>query len=127
MTGKDPNASSRKRKKEGRTSVQLSSVSKEDALAKIGGRNSSLDLFHALGKVLYAKREDQTMMKGSAGRPALLFNPEEVLDSAPISNDAFICFLHQNYLNFFSQMDDIAQAMEYFDLGDNFSNEWTVC
>ena len=27
-------------------------------MAKIGGRDPNLDLFHAMGKVLYCKRED---------------------------------------------------------------------
>ena len=40
--------------------VQLKRPASESVIdmAKIGGRDPNLDLFHAMGKVLYCKRED---------------------------------------------------------------------
>ena len=40
--------------------LQLKRPASEDVInmAKIGGRDPNLDLFHAMGKVLYCKRED---------------------------------------------------------------------
>ena len=44
----------------GNPKFQLKRPASEDVIdmAKIGGRDPNLDLFHAMGKVLYCKREE---------------------------------------------------------------------
>ena len=112
--------SSSKKTKSTKNSKKQPSDSK--GLAKIGGKDSSLDLFHAIGKVLYCKREEGA--KNSRGK--LLSNPEEILQAAPMTPDSFTCFLHQSYLDFFTNMDDLAAAADHYSLADSFFNEWTV-
>ncbi len=125
--------SSSKKKKRSAAAAALKSRSRSSAtpsLASVGGRDPSLDLFHALGKVLYCKREEG----GGGGHPSarplsrsnLLFDPEEVLDRAPTSPESFACFLHQNYPPFFSKMEDLAEAAGRISDADQLFVEWTV-
>ena len=100
-------------------------------LSRIGGKDRGLVMFHALGKILYAKREE-TMenqelpehLKGDV-RKVLKSNPDEVLDKSTLSADAFNCFLHQNYFPFYSKLEDCQRLSDYFSLGDLFLNEWS--
>ena len=100
-------------------------------LSKIGGKDQGLVMFHALGKVLYAKREETfenqelpDHLKSNA-RKLLKSNPDEVLEKSTLSADAFNCFLHQNYFPFYSKLEDCQRLSEYFSLGDMFMNEWS--
>ncbi len=90
-----------------------------------------MDLFHALGKVLYAKREEGAAENDSALKPELrrsplLSDPEEVLSRAPASPESFSCFLHQNYPPFFTAVGDLAEAADRISRADPFFVEWTV-
>ena len=100
-------------------------------LSRIGGKDQGLVMFHALGKILYAKREETLEnqilpdhMKSNA-RKVLKSNPDEVLEKSTLSADAFNCFLHQNYFPFYSKLEDCQRLSEYFSLGDLFMNEWS--
>jgi cell cycle checkpoint protein len=101
-------------------------------LAVIGGKDPTLDLFHAIGKVLYCKRTDEPeqqplpphMIKRT--RNELVIDPEELLDKIPSSPDSFAAFLHQNYPDFYSNIKDLSQAAENLSIADPFFNEWTV-
>ena len=100
-------------------------------LSKIGGKDQGLVMFHALGKILYAKREDTFENQElpnhlqSYARKLLKSNPDEVLEKSTLSADAFNCFLHQNYFPFYSKLEDCQRLSEYFSLGDMFMNEWS--
>ncbi|KAJ1977946.1 Cell cycle checkpoint protein rad17 [Dimargaris xerosporica] len=76
------------------------------------GRDSSLDLFHAVGKVLYNKR-NTTSSTASSQMPA-----ERILDELPVDYDMFTLFLHQNYPSFTSDIDDIVDASQHFSDAD---------
>ncbi len=121
-------SSSKKSAAKKRSSKSKSSSNGETpSLASVGGRDPALDLFHALGKVLYCKREEVTKpFMTNASMPALLFDPEEVLERAPASPESFTCFLHQNYPTFFSSVDDLASGAEFLSLADQLFVEWTV-
>jgi len=103
----------------------------ETKLSRIGGKDQGLVMFHALGKILYAKREDQmesvklpeNMKRHS--RKVLKCNPDEVIEKTTLSHDAFNCFLHQNCPPFFSKMVDIERASEYLSVSDLFLKEWS--
>ncbi|RKP39982.1 Rad17 cell cycle checkpoint protein-domain-containing protein, partial [Dimargaris cristalligena] len=73
-----------------------------------GGRESSFDLFHAMGKVLYNKRRPTS--PGSDARPET--PAEAILEHVPVDYDLFVLFLHQNYLAFTGDIDDAALASE---------------
>jgi len=100
-------------------------------LSKIGGKDQGLVMFHALGKILYAKREESMESEKLPkhlqphSRKILKSNPEEVIEKSTLSADAFNCFLHQNYPPFYTKLDDATRLSEYFSISDLFMNEWT--
>jgi len=101
-------------------------------MAKIGGRDPNLDLFHAMGKVLYCKREESLEahklpehLREKKRRP-LISHPQELLEKIPMAEDSFATFLHQNYPPFFSSVADYAAAAEAISLSDEFFCEWTT-
>jgi len=102
----------------------------DSELSKIGGKDQSLVMFHALGKILYAKRSEQVEnfalppMLEKHSRKVLKSNPEEVIEKTTLSSDAFNCFLHHNYPPFFSKMQDMQRLSEYVSVSDLFLKEW---
>lgn len=100
-------------------------------LSKIGGKDQGLVMFHALGKILYAKREESMeseklpMHLQPHSRKILKSNPEEVIEKSTLSADAFNCFLHQNYPPFYTKLEDVTRLSEYLSLSDLFMNEWS--
>eukprot|EP00092_Neocalanus_flemingeri_P030669 GFUD01033301.1.p1 GENE.GFUD01033301.1~~GFUD01033301.1.p1 ORF type:complete len:627 (-),score=167.99 GFUD01033301.1:49-1890(-) len=99
-------------------------------LSKIGGKDQSLVMFHALGKILYAKRSDQMethplpSMLEKHSRRVLKSNPDEVIEKTTLSPDPFNCFLHHNYPPFFTKIQDVQRLSEYFSVSDLFLKEW---
>merc|ERR1712066_916634 len=76
-------------------------------------------------------REDQMesvelpeLLRGNS-RKVLKSNPDEVIDKATLSHDAFNCFLHHNYPPFFSKMADSERVSEYLSVSDLFLKEWS--
>ncbi|XP_037536705.1 cell cycle checkpoint protein RAD17 [Nematolebias whitei] len=110
----------------------------EENLA-VGGKDASLFLFRALGKILHCKREnpeaaDETTSPPEPGlschlshhhREPLLINPELVVERSQMSAEVFSLYLHQNYLDFFSDMEDVGRASEYLSDADLLSADWT--
>ena len=43
-----------------------------------------------------------------------------------MSAEFFNLYLHQNYLDFFSTVEDVARASEYLSDADFFTGEWAV-
>lgn len=43
-----------------------------------------------------------------------------------MSGEVFNLYLHQNYLDFFSEVDDVAQASKYLSDADLLSGYWMV-
>ncbi|XP_064792719.1 cell cycle checkpoint protein RAD17 isoform X2 [Oncorhynchus masou masou] len=102
----------------------------------IGGKDASLFLFRALGKILYCKRESPEGSEGSRGpslpahlsehhRDRLLVDPEAVVERSHVSGEFFSLYLQQNYLEFFSDVEDVARASEYLSDADFLSAEWS--
>ncbi|KAJ2808454.1 RFC checkpoint protein Rad17 [Coemansia helicoidea] len=83
-----------------------------DGAAAVGlgeARRSALDMFHALGKVMYAKRSPAHT---SGGRGRLEADPDEVLDRLPTDLGTFGLYVHENYLDFCSAPGEAAAAAE---------------
>lgn len=102
-----------------------------EKVTAIGGRDTALFLFRALGKILYCKRDpvlcDVALLPSHLSHQArnqLTFSPEEVLDRTNLSSDMFNLYLHQNYLEFFSDIDDVVKASEHFSDADYMTKEW---
>uniref|UniRef100_A0A3Q4AZN5 AAA+ ATPase domain-containing protein n=1 Tax=Mola mola TaxID=94237 RepID=A0A3Q4AZN5_MOLML len=120
---KDRPASRTSRTKKSKQTKQL-----EDEHA-FGGKDASLFLFRALGKILHCKRE----CASGPGLPPhlshhyrnmLLVNPELVVERSHMSGEFFILYLHQNYLDFFSEVEDVDHASEYLSDADLLSADW---
>ncbi|CAO3684340.1 unnamed protein product [Umbelopsis ramanniana] len=77
------------------------------------GREASLDLFHAIGKVLYAKRTSKGVLES---------NPEDILTSLCVPEQTFILWLHQNYPPFMEDMDSCANAVDYLSLANHLAS-----
>ena len=97
------------------------------------GRDASLFLFRALGKILYCKRETTQNEVETAlphhlshhTRMPLVADPEEVFDRTQISSDTFILYLHQNYTPFFASIEDLSDAAECLSDADLMMGAWT--
>nr|XP_020645936.1 cell cycle checkpoint protein RAD17 isoform X1 [Pogona vitticeps]XP_020645937.1 cell cycle checkpoint protein RAD17 isoform X1 [Pogona vitticeps]XP_020645938.1 cell cycle checkpoint protein RAD17 isoform X1 [Pogona vitticeps]XP_020645939.1 cell cycle checkpoint protein RAD17 isoform X1 [Pogona vitticeps]XP_020645940.1 cell cycle checkpoint protein RAD17 isoform X1 [Pogona vitticeps] len=98
----------------------------------IGGRDASIFLFHALGKILYCKREPTTesdfpqlpVHLSEYKRAPLLVQHEDVVEKSHMPGDLFNLYLHQNYIDFFSDIDDLVRASEYLSIADFICNNW---
>ncbi|KFH68920.1 hypothetical protein MVEG_05724 [Podila verticillata NRRL 6337] len=105
------------------------------------GQDSSLDLFHAVGKVLFNKRDWRTLMEYDPDfvkippqataqrkhRPSLYFNPEkELIEKLPVEPDLFVLMLHQNYTRHMSDIEECSTAMDYLCVSEQFSNPSSV-
>ncbi|KAL9050768.1 MAG: hypothetical protein Q9162_006447 [Coniocarpon cinnabarinum] len=80
------------------------STASNAALALISMRESTLGLFHAVGKVVYNKRDDAVTAQDEAAttagsvRPDSTLNPDLLLSSAGTDTSTFLSALHENYL-----------------------------
>ncbi|XP_012317633.3 cell cycle checkpoint protein RAD17 isoform X2 [Aotus nancymaae] len=100
----------------------------------IGGKDVSLFLFRALGKILYCKRTSLTELDSSRlpshlseyERDTLLVEPEEVVEMSHMPGDLFNLYLHQNYIDFFMEIDDIVRASEFLSFADILSGDWNT-
>ncbi|KAG0023563.1 Cell cycle checkpoint protein rad17 [Podila clonocystis] len=105
------------------------------------GHDSSLDLFHACGKVLYNKRDWRTLMEYDPDvvkippqatalrkhRPSLYFNPEKgLIEKLPVEPNLFVLMLHQNYTRHMFDIEECSTAMDYLCISEQFSNPPTV-
>ncbi|KAM4808892.1 cell cycle checkpoint protein RAD17 [Rhinophrynus dorsalis] len=104
-----------------------------DEVQAIGGKDASLFLFRALGKILYCKREpgptDSDWHRLPAhlsqhDRDLLLVLPETVVEKSHMHGELFNLYLHQNYLDFFSDIDDVVRASEYLSTADVLTGDW---
>ncbi|XP_004270827.1 cell cycle checkpoint protein RAD17 isoform X1 [Orcinus orca] len=100
----------------------------------IGGKDVSLFLFRALGKILYCKRASVTEL-GSPRLPShlseyerdtLLVQPEEVVEMSHMPGELFNLYLHQNYIDFFTEVDDLVRASEFLSFADILSGDWNT-
>ncbi|PVV03006.1 hypothetical protein BB560_002525 [Smittium megazygosporum] len=78
--------------------------------------NYNLSLFHALGKVLYAKRKPST-----SGRGTLSSNPNYILQNIPLDLNTFQLYLYENYPPFTEKIEEFEKVAEYFSDWDLFN------
>lgn len=127
-------ASSKKRSHGKSSKSSSKSVLLSNEETSIGLRDTNLSLFRALGKILYCKREDLQKVDecvvlpdflSTCRRDPLSMVPEDVVEKSHMSPDGFTAFLHQNYLDFYTNLDDVVSASEYFSDADHFTREWS--
>nr|XP_033782959.1 cell cycle checkpoint protein RAD17 isoform X3 [Geotrypetes seraphini] len=108
------------------------SLVKQEHLQAIGGKDASLFLFRALGKILYCKREPATesnlprlpLHLSVHERDPLLVEPEAVVEKSHMPGDLFNLYLHQNYLDFLTDIDDVVRASKYMSTADILTGDW---
>ncbi|CAG5128615.1 unnamed protein product [Candidula unifasciata] len=101
----------------------------------LGAKDTSVFLFHAVGKILYFKRGDPKEHPNHENLPPhlkeydrdpLLCVPEDVVFKSNLSGDYFNSFLHENYVEFLSSVEDLERAAQYFSDADYLSSVWTA-
>eukprot|EP00088_Acartia_fossae_P045855 TRINITY_DN4944_c0_g1_i11.p1 TRINITY_DN4944_c0_g1~~TRINITY_DN4944_c0_g1_i11.p1 ORF type:complete len:551 (-),score=114.55 TRINITY_DN4944_c0_g1_i11:284-1816(-) len=113
-------------------SAKSTSRSKISSQSSVGCKDKTLDMFHALGKILYSKRQD---VKESGYLPihlepmrrrVLEANPDEVFGLTCLSEEAFACFLHHNYPLFYSDIHETADMLANLSTADSLLQEWSA-
>ncbi|XP_054253698.1 cell cycle checkpoint protein RAD17 [Indicator indicator] len=111
-----------------------SDTSEDQEIQAIGGKDASIFLFHALGKILYCKREPTSESEfpqlpahlSEYRRDTLLIQPEDIVEKSHMSGTMFNLYLHQNYVDFFSDIDDVVRASEYLSAADVLCSNWNT-
>ncbi|NXD94033.1 RAD17 protein, partial [Chaetorhynchus papuensis] len=111
-----------------------SDTSEDQEIQAIGGKDASIFLFHALGKIIYCKREAVSEAESPQlpahlskhHRDTLLIQPEDVVEKSHMSGSVFNLYLHQNYVDFFSDIDDVVRASEYLSTADVLCSNWST-
>nr|XP_032826671.1 cell cycle checkpoint protein RAD17 isoform X2 [Petromyzon marinus]XP_032826672.1 cell cycle checkpoint protein RAD17 isoform X2 [Petromyzon marinus]XP_032826674.1 cell cycle checkpoint protein RAD17 isoform X2 [Petromyzon marinus] len=111
-----------------------SPTSPEESRTVFGGRDVSLFLFHALGKILHCKRENGPISESHAlpthlthqQRNMLAVNPEDVVERSQMSPELFTLYLHQNYLGFLHDAEDVSAAAQHLSDADCLTADWAV-
>ncbi|XP_015136086.2 cell cycle checkpoint protein RAD17 isoform X1 [Gallus gallus] len=109
-----------------------SDISEDQAIQAIGGKDASIFLFHALGKIIYCKREPLSESEFPQlpshllehHRDTLLIHPEDIVEKSHMSGSMFNLYLHQNYVEFFTDIDDVVRASEYLSTADVLCGNW---
>ncbi|PKU36547.1 hypothetical protein llap_13151 [Limosa lapponica baueri] len=111
-----------------------SDTSEDQEIQAIGGKDASIFLFHALGKIIYCKREPVSESEipqlpahlSEYRRDTLLIQPEDIVEKSHMSGSMFNLYLHQNYVDFFSDIDDVVRASEYLSTADVICSNWST-
>ncbi|XP_010006720.1 PREDICTED: cell cycle checkpoint protein RAD17 [Chaetura pelagica] len=106
----------------------------DQEIQAIGGKDASIFLFHALGKIIYCKREAVSEPEfpqlpahlSEHRRDTLLIHPEDIVEKSHMSGSVFNLYLHQNYVDFFSEIDDVVRASEYLSTADVLCSNWST-
>ncbi|NXR20001.1 RAD17 protein, partial [Cinclus mexicanus] len=109
-------------------------TSEDQEIQAIGGRDASIFLFHALGKIIYCKREAVSEAEcpqlpahlSKHHRDTLLIQPEDIVEKSHMSGSMFNLYLHQNYVDFFTDIDDVVRASEYLSTADVLCSNWST-
>lgn len=92
-------------------------------------RDSSLSLFHGLGKLLYNKRIGMPPEASDMDRaPMDGFHPEETVHASGLSGPSVTAFLHENILSFVDDeyIGDVAECLEQISFSDVVSSQRDV-
>ncbi|XP_061225263.1 cell cycle checkpoint protein RAD17 isoform X5 [Neopsephotus bourkii] len=109
-------------------------TSEDQEIQAIGGKDASIFLFHALGKIIYCKRDPVSESEfpqlpahlSEYRRDTLLIQPEDIVEKSHMSGSMFNLYLHQNYVDFFSDIDDVVRASEYLSTADVLCSNWST-
>ncbi|XP_072771381.1 cell cycle checkpoint protein RAD17-like [Nerophis lumbriciformis] len=119
--------------KSGQKKKSRSSHGGKEEEQSVGMKDACLFLFRALGKILHCKRASPECAERASlpahlcqhHREPLQLDPELVVERSHVSGDFFNLCLHQNYLDFFSNIEDVDGASEYLSDADLLTSDWT--
>lgn len=113
----------------------------EESLELISQREASLGIFHAVGKVVYNKREEAKVTDGSEDLPSYLseytrpqrsqVSVDALIDETGTDTHTFISALHENYvlscestgpMDLSTPVDYINECIEYLSISDLLSS-----
>ena len=91
----------------------------------VSDRDERLGTFHALGKLLYAKRKTScppdtkeslpaSLQKWDDGRPPIDFDPERVLEQSDMELQGSLSFLEYHSVDFFTDISELSIALDRF-------------
>jgi len=81
--------------------------------------NQNLSIFHAIGKILYAKRmEDSSKANKRKGTNSLSYDPDDVLLKSGLDASTAEAFLQFHCVDFFSEIDELERALSAFSEAD---------
>ncbi|CAM9283077.1 unnamed protein product [Discosporangium mesarthrocarpum] len=93
-------------------------------ISNLSSRDMFLSQFHALGKLLYAKRLPQGEGGGDGeaegGRGKLSFDPEEVMSRGGMGLEWGLTFLQCHCVDFFTEEADLSEGLGYMSDADLF-------
>jgi len=103
-----------------------------DSDSSFCGRDSMLTLLHAVGKVLHCKRDDVMSPSddllpdhmSDMRRRLLLVDPEDVADKVRLTSEQFVAFLHQNFIDFHANVDDVVSTASYLSDCETLTTNW---
>lgn len=75
------------------------------------GRDHRMSAFHALGKLLYAKR-DESKQESEDERAPLNFDPEKVVEHSGMNVSRVLEFVAQNGMDFFTDIEEVSDAWQ---------------
>ncbi|KAI9274727.1 Rad17 cell cycle checkpoint protein-domain-containing protein [Phascolomyces articulosus] len=90
--------------------IHRKNYNEKQVLAQAQERGAPLDLFHALGKVLFAKRDPRGQLESS---------PEKIMELLPVDSSLFLAYLHENMIRFFQDdLEACTKALDWISLAD---------
>eukprot|EP01130_Rhizamoeba_saxonica_P000110 TRINITY_DN10128_c0_g1_i1.p1 TRINITY_DN10128_c0_g1~~TRINITY_DN10128_c0_g1_i1.p1 ORF type:complete len:664 (-),score=157.57 TRINITY_DN10128_c0_g1_i1:50-1759(-) len=91
-------------------------------------KDKDYSLFHSVGKILYNKRleDNNTPLenRGPTYRAPMKSDPADLLGHVSIDIRLFNQYLHQNYIKFFGDIGEAADALEYLSDSADISSDW---
>lgn len=98
----------KKRKRNDKSKGTLSNMSKDE----------SVGLLHGIGRVLYPKRIENENGWKFLHEPELIFNE---FITQPVT---FVNFLHENYIRYFANFEDICQGAQILSFSEQLLSDW---
>lgn len=117
----------------------------EESLELVSQREASLGIFHAVGKVVYNKRDEESVTNGSEDLPGYLsmhsrpkrsqVSVDALIDETGTDTHTFISAIHENYIlscentgpmDLSTPMDYVNECIEYLSLSDLLSSSKDV-
>jgi len=84
----------------------------------LSSKDSCISLFQGLGRILYKKNAEEDPNDVTKSYP------ENLIEQCHVSTPTFIGFLFENYLDFYSLMEDTERLCDYLSIGDYIVHEW---